>query len=579
VIAAGSDPAISDAAERRLFDAIAAADRLAPWERELKREIILTEGAAQRLEAKLDDRIDAFEERMRVKRALAPAARSGAWRVAAGLALAVLTGYGGYQYYTGAFTALPTYVLQAEGADAGAMAAGPLTGRQALASAGGAVKLVNTHGYMQLRNGASLTLDRVTPDAVRYELTLPGYAESGTGNGAAAFYITKKPGGRSFVLNTPHYRIEVTGTYFRMLPDLDGRITTEVLEGSVRANSPQFGTVTVLAGQSLGYSKSAGNYVIRDGGPVVERAEVAQMPDMSAIGDYRVLAVTSNVAFATVTIDGRMAGTTPISMLVAEGSHRVRIGRDNFTGIDTLVTVGANRPARLYAVLTEQDRTAPVAVSRQDAGRSAAAAVARQTEAETARKVEDLKATLRSADQDLLKTAQKAESSDWRAALTAYRSILDSETASAILKQAALFSIGRLLADNGQNGGEARVTFLRYLALYPDGAFARESLLRLAEIEFETDQDKAIEYYLKYFEKYPGHYRVSELQYRVGLIYLQKNRYDESVRLFEQSLANMLYDQPDMKQRIYSSMHKALVGKGDAENAAIIRERYLSKTE
>ena len=72
--------------------------------------------------------------------------------------------------------------------------------------------------------------------------------------------------------------------------------------------------------------------------------------------------------------------------------------------------------------------------------------------------------------------------------------------------------------------------------------------LRLAELAFEHDQDKAIEYYLKYFEKYPRHYRNAELQERVGLMYLQKKKFDDALGMFKLALSNVPGD--DQKRKI-----------------------------
>jgi tetratricopeptide (TPR) repeat protein len=120
------------------------------------------------------------------------------------------------------------------------------------------------------------------------------------------------------------------------------------------------------------------------------------------------------------------------------------------------------------------------------------------------------------------------------------------------------------LADHGADKTKAQEVFFNYLAMYPNGNFVGESWLRLAELEFGRDQDKAIDYYLKYFEKYPGHYRNAELQERVGLIYLQKKRYDDALGMFKSALSNIQGDDQGRKSKILANIYKTLKEKESA---------------
>jgi tetratricopeptide (TPR) repeat protein len=127
--------------------------------------------------------------------------------------------------------------------------------------------------------------------------------------------------------------------------------------------------------------------------------------------------------------------------------------------------------------------------------------------------------------------------------------------------------MAKLIADNTADKTGATEGFLYYLAAYPTGYFVGESWLRLAELEFEHNQDKAIEYYLKYFEKYPRHYRIAELQQRVGLIYLQKKKYDDAIAMFKLAFTNIHDDSAAEKSKISASLYKALNEKEKAQNA------------
>jgi tetratricopeptide (TPR) repeat protein len=96
----------------------------------------------------------------------------------------------------------------------------------------------------------------------------------------------------------------------------------------------------------------------------------------------------------------------------------------------------------------------------------------------------------------------------------------------------------------------------------------------LAELEVGRNQGKAIEYYLRSMEKMPHHPRLSEMQHRVGLLYLQNKRYDEAIAMFRQSLGNILYANETEKRKIYQSLYRALVAKGDNLAAGEIAKEY-----
>lgn len=175
--------------------------------------------------------------------------------------------------------------------------------------------------------------------------------------------------------------------------------------------------------------------------------------------------------------------------------------------------------------------------------------------------------------------ADEAQGRDWQSAIQLYRQVLENPSAPPLRKEAAFFSVARLRAEHEKEKSQAKEDFLRYLALYPDGAFAGESWLRLAELEVGRNQDKAIEYYLRSMEKLPQHPRLSEMQHRVGLLYLQNKRYDAAVAMFRQSLGNILYANETEKRKIYQSLYRALVAKGDLRGAGQIAEEYRPKDD
>ena len=142
-----------------------------------------------------------------------------------------------------------------------------------------------------------------------------------------------------------------------------------------------------------------------------------------------------------------------------------------------------------------------------------------------------------------------------------------------------MFSIGKLKAENEKNPLEAREVFLTYLALFPSGSFAGESWLRLAELEFRTNPENAIQYYLKYFEMFPRHPRIPELQNRVGVIYLQQKRYDDAIAMFRQALSNQMAPRDEERRNVILNLHKALQEKGDIQSAEAIYKQYLAEVD
>jgi tetratricopeptide (TPR) repeat protein len=527
--------------------------------------------------------LERVEERLLSRVEEPPAAARFSWpvtalfghrlaKIGAVVALVAVSVITGVVFFTTAPSSSPTYVYQAGGVDAGQVGRVDSRVRRVTSHEGGAVRLANRHGYVQLRDGAGLSLARVGKRTARYELEVGAPDKAGADGGSATFFVTPRRRGGSFVLTTTAYDIVVTGTYFRVVPGAGNRPCTRVLEGSVEIRGADGHDYFLTAGQSLVFDSLRRGYRVEEGGPVVSRGEVARMPDLASIDEHHILVVTSNVPSANVTIDGIERGTTPLRILLPDGRHHLRLEREHYHALDTTVEVGREETARLYALLMEQPREfAPARPRAPKAPRVASKPV---TPAVT--EPVDEEPSVEAPWRRLLERAAQAEQHDWRRAVALYERLVEREDISALARQTALFAIGRLWAEYGKDTHAAQKAFRRYLALYPHGTFTRESLLRLAEIAFESDQDEAIDYYLTYFEKYPNHYRVPELRYRVGLVYLQKKRPDKAAGMFRQSLAGLSRRHGDLRSRVYTGLHKALVATGDTTGARHIERTYLS---
>jgi TolA-binding protein len=585
--------------EGRLDDRIDVAARLEPWEQYLKADVPLPMGRAETLEEKLFTRI----ERHRKLDEVTPPSlwlslgfflRQPAVKIASGLVLAVAALLGGLRISRQAESALETYVYQAQGSTVGDLSSAFPQGRPAIhgttdiqSKDDGAMILVNQRGFVEMRNGSSLRIEKADRKQVGYRVGFAGHGRTARGN--VTFFVNKRKGAEKYLVATPDYRIEVLGTYFRIHPDLGGRISTSVLEGKVKIHSDGYGDFEVAAGQSLVYDAVMERYRVQDGGASVRREDIETVPAAEELGRYGVLTVTSGPYSgaaddpgAEVRIDGKYKGATPLVVLLPPGRHEVRLSLEGRSDVDTAVVLGDGGAQRLAVAMPRLpvDAISENAAARNKAKASAKAAnAARNSEKASDHAASDSALSVfqlsRAEEADLIyRKADATQPGEWQSAVALYRLVLENPASKPLRKEAAFFSIARLRADHEKEKSMAKEDFLRYLALYPDGAFSGESWLRLAELEVGRNHDKAIEYYQRAIEKLPRHPRLSEMQHRVGLLYLQDKRYDEAVAMFRQSLGNILYANESEKRKIYQSLYRTLVAKGDRESANRIDKAY-----
>jgi hypothetical protein len=540
-------PQAWDALREKLNARINELEKLPQWEQRLKGEKIIPAGAFERIEKGINERISRLEQRPKKNIVFLMFPFATPLRAAAVIALCALGGATGFLAFQKGAQPLPTYVFFGQGADAAMVKKASPMQRQYSSTAGGAIRIANTHGYVVLENGAGLSISRVSKREARYTLRVPGK----TATAASDFYVTHHRAGETFSIATGDYTIKVLGTYFRCSTDKNGRVTTQVFEGRVRALLPD-GERTIIAGQSLRYEENGGFYRVSGGGPIISKQNADPMPDLTAMPDYGILDVSTSVESAQVFIDGGYKGTAPLSVLLPVGRHRMRVDKPGYTAFDTAfdlrlgsslaLNVPIGKALAIFVVpAVPQIKLKPVNTSGTEKQSVTAAP---------------------SADPDSsqnlsLSEAQQLERSDYNAAIEGYRILFDNKNASALVRQTALFSIGNLLADQARDREAAKGSFLTYLTLFPKGNFACEALLRLAELELSTDPDKAIEYYQTYFNAYPTHYRVGELEYRVGLLNLQKKRYDKGIALLKQALDNLGSTQLDLKEKAITSLYRA----------------------
>ena len=464
--------------ESRLEERIHLAQGLEPWEQVVKAGEVLPMGRWEAIEERLFARI----EQHRKLELIAPAStwlglglfRLTPVRLVAALALAAVASLGAWKTLRSPSAPLDTLVYQAQGATANEITSAfphgrpDLHGRADIQSRDdGAMTLVNQRGFVEMHNGSRLQIEEADQKKIRYRVAFAGHGHSARGN--VTFFVSKRKAGEKYQVATPDYRIDVVGTYFRVRPDLGGRVATSVLEGKVKIHSDAYGDFEVAAGQSLVYDEATERYRVQDGGASVRREDIESVPGVDELSHYGVVTVTSDEPGAEVRVDDHFKGATPLVVLLPPGRHALQLYKDGHPTLDTAVTVSNGGTHRLALSLPEPIK---LVVAKTPSPRPAAVSKTSAPIAEPAPKsVEALPSQAEEADL-IYRKADQIQSQDWQAAIQLYRQVLENQDAPALRKEAALFSVARLRAEHEKEKTQSREDFLRYLALYPDGAFA-----------------------------------------------------------------------------------------------------------
>jgi hypothetical protein len=321
------------------------------------------------------------------------------------------------------------------------------------------------------------------------------------------------------------------------------------------------------------------SYYSTSDGTIVPRQEIEQFPDIHDLGDYQQVYITTSVPNAGIRIDGRYVGMSPIIILEPQGYHAVSVEKNGYVVRDTSIMLGAGQPG-MCAIDLKEIKVEKFSGRAPDSIKSVVAPVPKAAARPLISKPVALIPAPVPDDsgKGYFQKAERIESSDWREALALYEKVFNNHVAPHLRREVAYFSIAKLLADHGADKAKAKEGFFNYLAMYPTGNFVGESWLRLAELEFEYDQDKAVEYYLKYFDKYPRHYRIAELQQRVGLIYLQRKKYDDAIGMFKLALSNIQGDEQGAKSKILANIYKTLREKESAQQARANRSDNITNS-
>ncbi|MFP4013791.1 MAG: PEGA domain-containing protein [Chitinispirillaceae bacterium] len=578
-----SQPVSAEKQEMAFEEMLAKTDQLPDWEKCIRCEFVQPCSFWEKAERKLFDRIERQGDGMKLARQ--PfwfliefyMGRLKAASVGVAAVMLLLASLWGGAHFLRDEEQVPTLVYQVQGAIAEKFDFAALGRTHFSSEAGDVLTLVNKHGFMELQNGLSVQIEYLSRSRARYRINRKESSEVSASESRVVFFAKKRDSRKQFAVSTPDYSLEVTGTYFSVEPDQQNRFCTKVFEGSVKINDGER-DVELKAGQSYSYSSSSGEYVVRSGGKVIPRDQIEQVPDVEEIRKYRLLKIRSATPGSVVRIDGRYYGTTPLALYQAVGDHRIQVVKDGYTSVDTVVTIGSDSVYTVNVVLAEI-REEEEEMPRRPRPVRKNVPLVRSTEPEViheeSRSVSEDEPEDNSAANYRLAREEELDG-DYRNAIRLYESVFDNQNAKKVHREDALFSIGKLKAEHG-SGAQAREVFLEYLAFFPDGLFAGESWLRLAELEFGRDQEKALEYYHKYLERFPSHHRTSELQNRVGLIYLQMGRSEEAAAMFRAALSSMRPAQKKERKNILLNLHNALKACGDEKNSDRVWRKYLTE--
>jgi TolA-binding protein len=453
---------------------------------------------------------------------------------------------------------------------------------------GGSVTFVNTHGVVTMQNESVVALEQISNNKVRYKVGFKEKSAAGHNTSAkVAFFVHKKTVPDAFKVETPDYQIIVKGTYFKVEPDISGRVSTRVLEGVVKIHSNDFGDTVLYAGQSLMYDMFSNRYKIHSSGPVIARSEIEKLPEMVDLLKYGIVKIVSAEVDAEVTIDGKVFGHAPIAVRQPFGLHRVIVKKEGFAGFDTTIDLEQGSGAiEVTATLQKIEKPVVVPVKPPLNKVPEEKTVVQPVIDTEAISPEIVAEKMLGADPEIQKVAeqnyfaaQKAElAGKWNDAVARYQEVFNSEGSSKLRKEDALFSIGKIRAEHEKEPSEGKQVFLKYLALFPDGSFSGECWLRLAELEFRSNPENAIQYYTRFFEMFPMHPRLAELKNRVGVIYLQRKRYRDAISMFRSALSNCGLSQDAEKVRITGNLQKALEESGDSDSADLLRKELRAES-
>lgn len=165
--------------------------------------------------------------------------------------------------------------------------------------------------------------------------------------GAATFQVTPRQASARFHVEAGWARVEVLGTLFQVATG-PRPAQVAVARGRVRVVQPGVGVVILSAGQQL--NRSGAPQSLREPRRlhVLRRLALASLLPTQAAG---VLLVRSTPTGASLRLDGRPLGATPLSVRVVPGDYALALGAPGYTRHKESVRVGGSAQVEVSRTL------------------------------------------------------------------------------------------------------------------------------------------------------------------------------------------------------------------------------------
>ncbi len=547
-----AEPNYYDESDKRVCDSILSFSSKEEWEKELMAEVIIPEGRWERIQEGLESKIGSVREQ---GKSSVFSYTSGFLKAAAVAALAVIPFFNDSGFISDKDLQVSVTAASGEGT---AHSLGEDL-RDARASDNGEVVLVNGHGYCRLRNGSSLSFRNNSERFSSMDLQL-----SKRNQGSAEFFVEESPLMEGFRVDVNGaFGIVVTGTFFRVAHSVDNNIVVMVEEGSLFIETGDGIRVPVRAGEIFRYNPAdRSSWSVSGGGMVVSRDSVAEPP---VSGDSELMIMGRGAE--SVVLDSTLQYDVPVSLLVSSGPHRLRVEMKDGRVLDTVVDVSHNRTELVFPeesnefVSKKPEPETRNERNKRKGSRSDKTLVTEEEVAHTGSEKGSSASSPAVEDKDsgpdmdsLISVADStAKKGNTDSAESIYRDILRMEDVSEIIEQIALFSLGKMYLSEAEKTENALSVFRDYVSEYPEGIFAGEIYIRLAELYINDHPDSTVYYYNRFVDLNPDDMRTLEIRYKTGLIYLQQQEYMNARSV----LKDLLEAMPDT-HRLYPKVKEGL---------------------
>ena len=398
-------------------------------------------------------------------------------------------------------------------------------------SAGGSLTIRNDAGSVSLSDDASVTITEANRRTVEYRV----FTGADRRSGRIAFNVKKRTKGQRFVVVTPWYEIHVVGTRFVLEQETGGALATTITEGKVRIESPGINDLYVDAGQTFSMDAARKAWRVEAAKTLAETEKAFAESGMPE-GKTR-LAVLSTPANAEVYISDIYKGITPYVALRPDGACAVSVRLEGYGTRDTVVEIRDSGTTISVALSPDKGQaseasaeSAPYAGATQKA--PGAATIPLPEAVDSVALVAQEHTALVARVRRQLDSARQNEAVSWKSALKIYQALAEDLSIPPLYRQTALFSLGRLEADRQKDTAAAIKDFGTYCIVYPNGLFAGEALLRLAELEIRRNPSSAIEYFQRFLTVDPRNPRRADVAYHLGLLLAQQENNSEAVKMY-----------------------------------------------